>query len=37
MVSLTCKYIRSLGKLEMMGELTDGALGDRMTGRQVDG
>ena len=32
MVSLTCKYIHSLGKLEMMGELTDGVLEDMSTG-----
>ena len=26
MVSLTCKYVHSLGKLEMLGGLTDGVL-----------
>ena len=34
---LTCKYVHSLGKLEMLGGLTDGLLVDRLTGRRVDG
>ena len=36
MISLTCKYGHSLGKLEMLGGLTDDVLVDRLTGRQVD-
>ena len=35
-VSLTFKYVHSIGKLEMLGGLTDAALVDRLTGRQVD-
>ena len=31
MVSLTCKYVHSLGRLEFSGGLTDGILVDRLT------
>ena len=36
MVSFKWKYVHSLGKLEMLGGLTDGVLVDRLAGRQVD-
>ena len=41
MVNLARKYVHSLGQLQMLGGLTDGALVDRLTvgrstGRRID-